>query len=58
MHHAAQNLGVPPGPVYLSGESLTCAHPEMANLPDIGVVRKILSLEYRPYACGNNFCTP
>ncbi|BBO78760.1 hypothetical protein DSCW_61770 [Desulfosarcina widdelii] len=27
-------------------------HPEMANLPDIFVARKILSSEYQPYACG------
>ncbi|XPS82018.1 uncharacterized protein Dvar_00360 [Desulfosarcina variabilis str. Montpellier] len=31
---------------------LSSAHPEMANLPDIGVARKILSSEYQPYACG------
>jgi hypothetical protein len=34
------------------------AHPEMANLPDICVVRKILSSEYQPYACGKIFRTP
>jgi transcriptional regulator GlxA family with amidase domain len=26
------------------------AHPEMANLPDLGVARKILSSDYQPYA--------
>jgi hypothetical protein len=31
------------------------AHPEMANLPDIGVARKIESSEYQPYACGSIF---
>ncbi|WP_419658967.1 uncharacterized protein Dvar_78360 [Desulfosarcina variabilis str. Montpellier] len=30
-------------------------HPEMANLPDIGVARKILSSEYQLYACGKIF---
>jgi hypothetical protein len=34
------------------------AHPEMANLPDIGVARKILSSEYQPYACGKIFRAP
>jgi hypothetical protein len=34
------------------------AHPEMANLPDTGVVRKILSSKYQPYACGKIFRTP
>jgi hypothetical protein len=37
---------------------LLSVHPEMANLPDIGVVRKILSSEYHPYACGKIFRTP
>jgi hypothetical protein len=34
---------------------LSIAHPEMANLPDIGVTRKILSSEYQQYACGKIF---
>jgi len=34
---------------------LGSAHPEMANLPDIFVSRKILSLEYQPYALQGHF---
>jgi hypothetical protein len=37
---------------------LTSAHPEMANLPDIGVAQKIESSEYQPYASGSIFCAP
>jgi hypothetical protein len=33
-------------------------HPEMANLPDIFVARKILSLKYQPYSCGKIFRAP
>ncbi len=32
-------------------------HPEMANLPDIGVARKIYPSEYYPYASGLNFAS-
>ncbi len=39
-------------------ENLFSAHPEMANLPDLGVARKILSSEYQPYACGKIFRAP
>jgi hypothetical protein len=35
-----------------------CAHPEMANFPDISVARKILSSAYQPYACGKIFHAP
>jgi hypothetical protein len=34
---------------------LTIAHPEMANLPDIFVARKILSTKYQPYVSGKIF---
>jgi hypothetical protein len=34
---------------------LKSAHPEMTNLPDIGVARKILSSEYQPYAPQGHF---
>ncbi|PIE67899.1 MAG: PemK family transcriptional regulator [Deltaproteobacteria bacterium] len=34
------------------------AHPEMPNLPDIYVARKMLSSEYQPYACGNILRAP
>jgi hypothetical protein len=34
------------------------AHPEMANLPDIGVARKILSSKYQPYVSGKIFQAP
>jgi len=37
---------------------LTIAHPQMANLPDICVLLKILSSEYQLYACGKIFRTP
>ncbi|WP_319521415.1 hypothetical protein [uncultured Desulfosarcina sp.] len=33
-------------------------HPEMANLPDIFVARKILSSKYQPYVCGKIFRAP
>jgi hypothetical protein len=33
-------------------------HPEMTNLPDIGVARKISSSEYQPYASGKIFRAP
>jgi hypothetical protein len=35
-----------------SNDRLDSAHPEMANLPDIGVARKIQSSEYRPDVSG------
>jgi hypothetical protein len=35
-----------------STENPLPAHPQMADLPDIGVVLKIYSSEYQPYACG------
>jgi hypothetical protein len=38
--------------------SLNSAHPEMTNWPDIGVIRKILSSEYQPYASGKIFRKP
>jgi hypothetical protein len=53
---ATSSTTAQPGLYY--GELLTSAHPEMANLPDIFVARKILSLEYQPYASGKIFRTP
>jgi len=43
---------------YLIALKLSSAHPQMANLPDICVLLKILSSEYQPYACGKIFRTP
>jgi hypothetical protein len=51
----------------LTEKKIIGAHPEMANLPDIGVARKILSSEYQLYtpqghflrgACGKIFRAP
>jgi len=39
-------------------ERFVSAHPQMANLPDIYVLLKIFSSEYRLYACGKIFRTP
>jgi hypothetical protein len=49
-----QNLpsGSGQGGLAILTQAITSAHPQMANLPDIGVARKILSSEYPPYACG------
>ncbi|WP_319524349.1 hypothetical protein [uncultured Desulfosarcina sp.] len=38
--------------------NLASVHPEMANLPDIFVARKILSSKYQPYVCGKIFRAP
>jgi hypothetical protein len=39
-------------------KTLSSAHPEMTNLPDIGVARKILSSKYQLYVCGKIFRAP
>jgi hypothetical protein len=41
-----------------AGSGLVSAHPEMTNLPDIGVARKILSSEYQSYTSGKIFRAP
>ena len=39
-------------------QRIVSAHPEMANLHDIFVARKILSSKYQPYVCGKIFRAP
>jgi hypothetical protein len=54
----AQNTSTLKEPWRLSISCLTSSHPKTALLTDIFVMLKILSSEYRLYACGKIFRTP
>ena len=41
-----------------TADMIDSIHPQMTNLPDIGVARKILSSKYQPYVSGKIFRAP